>query len=544
MKYRKKPVEIEAFQYDGDMIYSDGTPYAPSWALQALESGTMYYEGQAELYIKTLEGNHHVSVGDYIIKSVSGELYPCKPDIFEKPMRPWNKCRVTRSGPLRSAALPEELAELFRGLELTLLQEICSRLKIADQLNEVTVQDVRALRAQGIDLDDIKQAIAETTEISMDKLNTLLDDVVARNQKYYAEMVDLAQVTVPERFVDERDIEAIRRQTVDEFTNITQSMGFVLRQGGRKILLPPAKAYQWALDSAELQIMSGAISYNQAVESAVRQLAESGIKTVSYESGHVDSVDVACRRAVMTGVNQLNQKYRERSMDYLGTDLVEVTAHSGARDVDGPMGWENHKAWQGKVYRWRRSGTGRGISAHRSTIPQSSTVPAPVQHPESKSNQLASVPRANLTLVDVTEEYLDAATPGEGTVSHEDGYKIKGHRTEIEMADWIHRTFGGDIKLLKESNEKNQETPDFIWNPKMWELKGATSINGADKLLQHAIKQIRNNPGGVVMNILEDVDMSKLEAQLTRRFLRSNIVALDLMLLSKGKLVKVLRYKK
>ena len=56
-------------------------------------------------------------------------------------------------------ALPEELAELFRGLELKLLEEICSRLKIAGQLNEVTAQDIRALRAHGIDLEDIKEAI-------------------------------------------------------------------------------------------------------------------------------------------------------------------------------------------------------------------------------------------------------------------------------------------------------------------------------------------------------------------------------------------------
>ena len=118
-------------------------------------------------------------------------------------------------------------------------------------------------------------------------------------------------------------------------------------------MLPPAKAYQWALDSAELQIMSGAISYNQAIAEAIRQLADSGLKTVRYESGHADSLDVAVRRAVMTGVNQLNQKYREQSMDYLGTDLVEVTAHLGARNIDGPMGWENHAAWQGKVYHWK-----------------------------------------------------------------------------------------------------------------------------------------------------------------------------------------------
>ena len=73
-------------------------------------------------------------------------------------------------------ALPEELCELFRGLELQLLEEICSRLKIADQLNEVTVQDIRALRAHGIDLEDIKAAIAEATGTGADKLEALLDD--------------------------------------------------------------------------------------------------------------------------------------------------------------------------------------------------------------------------------------------------------------------------------------------------------------------------------------------------------------------------------
>lgn len=251
-------------------------------------------------------------------------------------------------------ALPEELAELFRGLELKLLEEICSRLKISGQLNEVTVQDIRALRAHGIDLEEIKKAISEAADTGADKLDELLDDVVERNQQYYTELVDLAHVTAPERLVDHEDIYAIYEQTRGTYRNITRSMGFLVRHGRHRVMLPPAKAYQWALDSAELQIMSGAISYNQAIGEAVKQLADSGIKTVNYESGHLDSVDVAVRRAVMTGVNQLNQKYREQSMDYLGTDLVEVTAHLGARNTDGPNGWENHAKWQGGVYRWKR----------------------------------------------------------------------------------------------------------------------------------------------------------------------------------------------
>lgn len=84
MTYRKKPVEIESFQYDGDLKQSDGTYYVPVWAIMAWREGIIYCNGADGLYIKTLEGDHHVSPGDYIIRGVQGELYPCKPDIFEQ----------------------------------------------------------------------------------------------------------------------------------------------------------------------------------------------------------------------------------------------------------------------------------------------------------------------------------------------------------------------------------------------------------------------------------------------------------------------------
>ena len=80
-------------------------------------------------------------------------------------------------------ALPEELAELYRGLEDTLLMEICSRLNAADEMNEVTVQDIKALRSHGIDLKEIEKAIQKATGISEQKLNKLLDDVVERIRK-------------------------------------------------------------------------------------------------------------------------------------------------------------------------------------------------------------------------------------------------------------------------------------------------------------------------------------------------------------------------
>lgn len=245
-------------------------------------------------------------------------------------------------------ALPEELAELFRALEITLLEEICSRLKAADELNEVTVQAIRALRSHGIDLKEIEKAVLETSGISKTKLDKLLDDVVERNQKYYTELINLAHITQPGKLVDDAEVAAIKKQTIDTFRNLTASMGFLVDAG--RTMLPPAKAYQWALDNAVMQVQSGAINYNQAIKTAVKQLADSGLKVVDYESGHRDHIDVAARRAVMTGVSQICAKYTEQSAEYLETPYFEVSAHSGARDKPGPSPWSSHKNWQGKVY--------------------------------------------------------------------------------------------------------------------------------------------------------------------------------------------------
>lgn len=78
--FRKKPVVIEAFRWTGgpDQIED------PVWICDAIRDGAVYFttDGQIKMHIKTLEGTMTADVGDWIIKGVKGELYPCKPDIF------------------------------------------------------------------------------------------------------------------------------------------------------------------------------------------------------------------------------------------------------------------------------------------------------------------------------------------------------------------------------------------------------------------------------------------------------------------------------
>lgn len=77
MKYRKKPVEVEAWQIGSDEKY-------PDWLMEAIEKDIALEVVDDHWLIRTLEGDHIGKVGDYIIQGVKGELYPCKPDIFEQ----------------------------------------------------------------------------------------------------------------------------------------------------------------------------------------------------------------------------------------------------------------------------------------------------------------------------------------------------------------------------------------------------------------------------------------------------------------------------
>ena len=248
-------------------------------------------------------------------------------------------------------AAPQPIIDAVHGLENDILREICSRFRLTGELNEVAVNDIRILRSIGLDMDDIERCIAENTKSTIPQVEAALDRVVDMSRRYYDSLADKASITMPAHLVSAVDIAIIKAQTLDGYRNITRSLGFAVQSGSVRTFQPIAKAYQAALDKAELKVYSGSFTVQQAMEDAVRELADSGISIVDYASGHRDHADVAARRAIMTGLNQVTAKYSEAAAEVLETDLYEVTAHRGARDKGA--GWQNHKSWQGKVYSTR-----------------------------------------------------------------------------------------------------------------------------------------------------------------------------------------------
>lgn len=100
-------------------------------------------------------------------------------------------------------------------------------------------------------------------------------------------------------------------------------------------------AFERQLDRAWAQVTTGAFDYKTAVKRCVDSLADD-LPFVTYPSGHTDTLEVAARRAILTGVNQTAGKLQEARMDEMGCEFVETTAHGGARP--------SHAEWQGRQF--------------------------------------------------------------------------------------------------------------------------------------------------------------------------------------------------
>jgi hypothetical protein len=138
-------------------------------------------------------------------------------------------------------------------------------------------------------------------------------------------------------------VKAVKNQTKSEYRNITGSLGFAVRNADNTLSFTPlADFYQRTLDNGLMQIASGAVDYNTVLKKAVKAMTDSGLRTVDYASGWSNRIDVAVRRALMTGFNQVVAKVNEDNAEQLGTEYFEVSYHRGARPT--------HQVWQGRVY--------------------------------------------------------------------------------------------------------------------------------------------------------------------------------------------------
>lgn len=242
--------------------------------------------------------------------------------------------------------LSRQIERNYSDLEMRIMQDIVRRIKKAGKITSTADWQINRLRILGNSSEDIEKMLKEALNASYPQMFELYDKVIdweyVRNKDIY-EQINAEFIPYEENDELQQITNALIQQTDADLRNITQSLGFYLDYGGGKpVLTPLAEVYQKYLDSACLDIVSGAFDYNSVLRRVVTQLTNSGLRQINYASGRANRVDVAARRAVMTGITQLTGHISDYNAEKLYTEFFEVAWHSGSRPT--------HAVWQGKVW--------------------------------------------------------------------------------------------------------------------------------------------------------------------------------------------------
>lgn len=237
------------------------------------------------------------------------------------------------------------MERIWQSAEQRIMEDVVRRIKKAGKITSTADYQINRLIELGKSTEEIEKIIQEALGATLPEMYELYDD--AANWQYVRNRDVYEQVNA--RFVPPEDNDwlketsmAVKEQTSDELKNLAQSYGFSVMIGNRRVFMPFADYWQKYVDEAIMDVISGGFDYNTVIRRVVTQMTNSGLRVVDYASGHTNRVDVAARRAVMTGLTQITGKINEQNAKDLDTEYFEVTWHEGAR--------LDHRKWQGKVY--------------------------------------------------------------------------------------------------------------------------------------------------------------------------------------------------
>ncbi len=226
----------------------------------------------------------------------------------------------------------DEIIELYSRLDEAITRDIARRIVKAGHVTESAKWQIAVERSSGLLYDDIISMVAEYSDSSQATVKAIFEDAGITSKSFDDEIYKMAgknPIPLKSSPAMLQVLTAGIIKTNGLIANLTKTTA-----------LTSQTAFINACALAEMEITSGAFDYNTAIRHAVDDAISQGTM-VEYASGARTSLEAAIRRAVMTGVSQTTGEISLANARELGTDLMRITAHGGARP--------EHASWQGKI---------------------------------------------------------------------------------------------------------------------------------------------------------------------------------------------------
>ena len=234
--------------------------------------------------------------------------------------------------PDQLAHCADDILKLYSQLEEEIVRDVARRISKTGIITETGKLQLNAMQELGTLNSDILSSLSKYTDKTDEQLQKLFEDAAVTATEYDNEIYranGLNPKSIKVSATQMQTLEAGYKKTSDDLSNLT-----------RTTAVTSQTSFINACTLAEMKAESGAFSPQQAIVDAIKQVASEGA-FVLYESGHRDRLDVAIRRNVMTGIGQTTGEICLANARELDCDLMEITAHAGARP--------SHASWQGQI---------------------------------------------------------------------------------------------------------------------------------------------------------------------------------------------------
>ena len=228
--------------------------------------------------------------------------------------------------------IEKQASALYESLELEIIEEIAIRIANFGYANTVVLNDIKIAQEMGVLYQDIVTLVAQYNNTSYEEVNRIFTEAAETSLNYDDEIYKEAGLN-PKPLSQSESIKQTMNATIERTAGNLQNLCMTTANTAQT-------QFYNAINSAYMFTSTGVKSYTQAILDEIKNISKQGA-IIQYPSGARRSVESAVRTNIVTAINQNCGKLQELRADELGWDLMELTAHSGARP--------SHAEWQGKI---------------------------------------------------------------------------------------------------------------------------------------------------------------------------------------------------
>lgn len=227
-------------------------------------------------------------------------------------------------------ALAEVLVDRIEELNTVILTEVGQSINKVGKLTPSSAYKLIQDLKYGDSYTNIVRKLKQVTNLNEKEIYKIFEELAKQDQQFakqFYEYRNIEFIPYAENKELQQQVKALAKITANTFNNMMKTTAFMTIENGKKVYTPLSKIYQKTLDKAVLSLSQGKDSYQTAMRKAMKELADSGIRTVDYSTGYSRRLDSAVRQNMLDGMRQLSNEVQRQFGEEFDADGIEISVH-------------------------------------------------------------------------------------------------------------------------------------------------------------------------------------------------------------------------